>query len=177
MVGIAFGSPAFADDYTIDGSHTAVTFQVSHAGFSMTHGRFNDVAGTFTIDENPAKSAFSVTIKAESVDTNNPQRDTHLRSADFFNAKQFPTITFKSTSVKAGKEGLDVTGDLTLHGETKPVSFTLKGGKKGEFPAGKQRTGYSTELTVKRSDFGMSKMLEMIGDDVKIAISFEGTKT
>src|SRR5262245_4663928 len=106
-VGFEFGS-ALADDYTIDGSHTAVSFQISHSGFSMTHGRFNEVAGTFTIDENPAKSAFSMTIKAGSVDTNNPKRDEHLRSADFFNDKQFPTITFKSTSVKVGKDGLDV---------------------------------------------------------------------
>ncbi|OAI39252.1 hypothetical protein AYO40_01395 [Planctomycetaceae bacterium SCGC AG-212-D15] len=168
---------AVAEDYTVDGMHTAVSFKISHLGLSWTHGRFNDVSGTFSIDPaDAAKCAFSLTMKAESVDTGIPKRDDHLRSPDFFNAKQFPTLTFQSTAVKAVKDGYQVTGNLTLHGVTKPVTFQLVGGRKAEFPKGVQRTGYSTDLTLKRTEFGMDKMVEAIGDDVHISISFEGTK-
>ena len=170
-------SPApAADDYTLDAMHAGVNFKISHLGLSWTYGRFNDVSGSFTIDESAEKCSFNLTIKTDSVDTGNKKRDEHLRSPDFFNAKQYPTITFKSTSVKAAKGGYEVTGDLTLHGKSKSVTFTLVGGRKAEFPKGVQRTGYSTELVIKRSDFGMDKMKEAIGDEVYVSISFEGTK-
>jgi polyisoprenoid-binding protein YceI len=166
-----------ADEYTVDAVHSSVTFKVPHLGISFIHGRFNAVSGNFTIDpDNADKSSFAMTIKTDSVDTNNKGRDAHLCKADFFNATQFPSITFKSTSVKAVKDGYEVKGDLTLHGETKPISFTLKGGKKAQFPPGAQRTGFSTDLTIKRSDFKMDKMLQMIGDEVPVSISFEGVK-
>ena len=157
--------------------HTAASFNISHIGISWTHGRFDDVSGNFSIDPgDPSKSSFALTIKAESIDTGNAKRDQHLKSPDFFNVKQFPAITFKSTAIKAAKDGYEVTGDFTLHGVTKPVTLTLEGGKKAEFPKGVQRTGYSTDLTLKRSDFGMDKFVGMLGDDVHIAVSFEGTK-
>jgi polyisoprenoid-binding protein YceI len=167
---------ARADDYTVDGVHSGVTFKIGHLGLSQIPGRFNDVSGTFTIDPDAAKCSFALTIKAESIDTNNPQRDTHLRSPDFFNTKQFPALSFKSTSVKPIKEGYEVTGDFTMHGVTKPITFALVGGKKGEFPKGVQRTGFSTDLIVKRSEFGMDKFQEMLTDEVHVAVSFEGTK-
>ncbi len=170
-------APARADDYTLDPAHSGVTFKISHIGLSNVFGRFDDVSGSFTVDEDAAKCAFSLTIKADTVDTNQAKRDEHLRGPDFFNAKQFPAIAFKSTSVKAIKEGgYEVTGDLTMHGVTKAVTFKMTGGKKAEFPPKVQRTGFSTDLTIKRSDFGMDKMTEAIGDDVAISISFEGTK-
>jgi polyisoprenoid-binding protein YceI len=166
-----------ADEFTLDAAHSAVSFKISHIGLSWTHGRFNDVSGSFTIDkDDPTKSAFALSIKTESIDTGVPKRDEHLRSPDFFNAKQFPAITFKTTTAKAVDGGYEVTGDLTLHGVTKPVTFTLKGGRTAEFPKGVTRTGYSTELTIKRSDFGMDKAKEAVGDEVYISISFEGTK-
>jgi polyisoprenoid-binding protein YceI len=166
-----------ADNYTVDGMHSSVTFKISHLGLAWVYGRFNEFSGTFTIDPADAsKCSFGLTIKTQSIDTNNQKRDTHLRSPDFFNVKQYPAITFKSTSVKAGKNGYQVTGDLSLHGETKSVTFALVGGKKVEFPKGVQRTGYSTELVIKRSDFGMKTFAEALGDDVHIAISFEGVK-
>jgi len=169
--------PAVADDFALDAAHSAVTFKVSHLGLSYTHGRFSDVGGNFSIDPaDPTKASFNLTIKAESIDTGNAKRDEHLRSPDFFNAKQFPTLTFKSTSVKPTKEGYVVTGDLTMHGVTKSVTFPLVGGRKAEFPKGVQRTGYSTDLSLKRTEFGMDKMTEAIGDEVFISISFEGTK-
>src|SRR5262249_11112345 len=108
--------------------------------------------------------------------TNNKKRDEHLRSPDFLNAKQFPGIAFKSTAVKPIQDGFEVTGDLTLHGVTKSITFPLKGGAKAAFPKGSLRTGYSTELLLKRSAFGMDKMLQAVGDDVYVAISFEGVK-
>jgi polyisoprenoid-binding protein YceI len=165
-----------ADDYTVDGVHSSVTFKITHLGISSIYGRFNDVAGGFTIDDDAGKCLFNLSIKTENVDTNNADRDKHLRSPDFFNAKQFPSISFKSTAVKAIKDGYEVTGDLTLHGVTKAVTFKLMGGKKAEFPKGTQRTGFTTELTIKRSDFGMDKFTEMLSDEVVIGIGIEGAK-
>jgi polyisoprenoid-binding protein YceI len=171
-------SPAArADDYALDTSHAAVTFKISHIGLSWSYGRFKDLSGEFTIVAgNPAATKFEITAKAGSIDTDNAKRDEHLRSPDFFNAKQFPAISFKSTAVKAVKDGYDVTGDLTLHGVTKSITVTMVGGRTAEFPKGVQRTGYSTEFKIKRSEFAMDKMLEAIGDDVFISVSFEGTK-
>jgi polyisoprenoid-binding protein YceI len=167
-----------ADNYTVDSMHSSVGFKASHMGLSWIHGRFNEFSGSFTIDEaDPAKCAFALTIKVASIDTNNKKRDGHLNSPDFFNSKQYPEITFKSTAVKAIKDGYEVTGDLTMHGETKPVTFKFLGGRKGEFPKGVQRTGYSTELTIKRSDFGMvDKMPGFLGDEVPIAISLQAMR-
>ncbi len=118
-----------------------------------------------------------MTIKAETVDTNNSKRDGHLRSPDFFNVKQFPAIAFKSTGVKAIKDGYEVTGDLTTHGATKPVKFEVLGGRKAQVMGG-VRTGFTTELSVKRSDFGVGteQFANALGDEVRIAIGFEGTK-
>ena len=161
---VGLGGYATADDYVIDAAHSGVTFQISHLNLSYVHGRFDSFSGSFTIDSSdPAKSSFKLNIKSESVDTNNAQRDTHLRSPDFFNAKQFPAITFASTAVKPIEGGYEVTGDLTLHGETKPVTFSLKGGRTAEFPRGVQRTGFSTELMLKRSDFGVGKPTPVSG--------------
>jgi polyisoprenoid-binding protein YceI len=177
-VGVGIGSGVRADDYVIDAVHSGVSFQISHVGLSYIQGRFNDFSGNFSIDtSDPAKSSFSLTIKAESVDTNNSKRDEHLRAPDFFNAKQFPTITFTSTTVKAIDGGYEVTGDLSMHGETRPITFSLKGGKTAEFPPKVTRTGFTTsQIVLKRSDFGVGKPMPVLGDEVYIAISFEGTK-
>jgi polyisoprenoid-binding protein YceI len=176
VLGLLGPAPGRADDYALDAMHSGVTFKISHLGLSWVYGRFNDFSGAFTIDPDPAKCSFALTVKTESVDTNNAKRDEHLRSPDFFNAKQFPVIAFKSTAVKAIANGFEVTGDLTLHGETKAVKFALVGGRKAEFPKGVQRTGFSMEVVLKRSEFGMTKFAEALGDDVHVAISFEGTK-
>jgi polyisoprenoid-binding protein YceI len=166
-----------ADDYVVDPMHAGITFKISHLGLSWVHGRFDRFSGYFTIDPDDAgKCSFSMTINADSIDTNNPKRDDHLRSPDFFNVKQFPTILFKSTGVKAIRDGYEVTGDLTMHGVTKPVTLSLAGGRKAEFPQGVQRTGYSTDLILKRNDFGIEKFAGMLGDEVYVSVSFEGTK-
>jgi polyisoprenoid-binding protein YceI len=166
-----------AEDYAVDPMHACVNFKISHLGLSWVHGRFDRFAGGFTLDaDDPGRSSFVMTINADSVDTNMQKRDDHLRSPDFFNAKQFPTITFKSTSVKAVPDGYQVTGDLNLHGVSRPVTLGLMGGRKAEFPKGVQRTGFSGELLLKRSEFGMDKLSPAVGDEVYIAVSFEGTK-
>jgi polyisoprenoid-binding protein YceI len=176
-LGLVSGTRARADAYALDAMHTAVSFKVQHLGLSWTHGRFNDVDGNFTIDkETPANSSFELTIKVGSIDTNNKKRDGHLLSPDFFNAKQYPVIAFKSTGVKAIDGGYSVTGDFTLHGVTKSITIPLKGGKEAELPKGVKRTGFSTDLILKRTLFGMDKLIQAVGDDVHIAISFEGTK-
>jgi len=173
---LGLGRYAAADDYVIDAVHSGVTFQIKHLDLSYIHGRFDKFSGSFTLDSSdPAKSSFKMNIRTESIDTNNAQRDTHLRSPDFFNAKQFPAITFTSTSVKPIEGGYEVTGDLNMHGETKPVTFSLKGGRTAQFQ-GAQRTGFSTELMLKRSEFGVGKPMPALGDDVQISISFEGAK-
>ena len=178
LLSFGLGTVVKADDYTIDAVHSGVSFQISHVGLAYIHGRFDDFSGNFTIDtSDPTKSAFSLSIKSESVDTNNSKRDDHLRSPDFFNVKQFPTISFTSTSVKPIDGGYEVTGDLTIHGATKPVTFSLKGGASAEFPKGVSRTGFSTsQIVVKRSDFGVGKPMPILGDEVYVSISFEGTK-
>jgi polyisoprenoid-binding protein YceI len=173
---LGLGLAAAGDDYTIDPVHSGVTFQISHLDINWIHGRFNDFSGSFTLDpSDPSKSTFAMTIKPESVDTNNTKRDGHLRSPDFFNTKQFPTMSFTSTSVKPIEGGYEVTGDLAFHGATKPVTFTLKGGNKAEFPKGVQRTGYTTQFKIKRSEFGITKFSPMLGDDVWVDVGIEGT--
>ena len=178
LVTAAASAAHAADTYSVDPVHSSISFKISHVGISYIHGRFDDFSGQFVIDkDDPAKSSFSLAIKVDSVDTNNQKRDEHLRNADFFNAKQFPTLNFQSTGVKAVDGGYEVTGDLTLHGVKKPVTFTLKGGDKVvEFPKGMQRVGFGTTLTIKRSDYDMKAMLDALGDEIPIDIGVEAVK-
>jgi polyisoprenoid-binding protein YceI len=174
----AFGQLAIAaDDYTFDLVHSSVSFKARHLDISWIHGRFNEVSGKFSLDRTDAtKSTFELSIKADSVDTANKARDEHLRQPDYFDTKQFPTIDFKSTSVKEIKGGYEVTGDFTMHGVTKKITLTLHGGKEIEF-RGTKRTGFSTELALKRSDFGFDKtQIGPIGDEALVYIDFEGTR-
>lgn len=163
--------------YAVDPSHAGISFKISHLGLSWVQGRFDELSGQFTLDrQNPANCSFELEAKTDSIDTNNRKRDDHLRSPDFFNSKQFPGITFKSTAIRAVKDGYEVTGDLTLHGVTRPVTFLLSGGKTAEFPKGVQRTGFSGELSIKRSEFGINKFVGAVADIVHLEMSFEGTK-
>ena len=166
-----------AENYQIDPAHTSITFRIQHVGISWVQGRFNEFSGAFTIDPDDAgKSRFEMTIKTASVDTNVPQRDQHLRTADFFDVEKYPEMVFKSTAVRKVEGGLEVTGNFTLHGVTKPVTFTLSGGKKAEFPKGTRRIGFVTDFTLKRSDFGMANMIPDVGDEVRVFIGLEGVQ-
>jgi len=176
---VLFASPSAmpaAETYTLDLAHSSMTFMIQHLGISFVHGRFNEFSGTFTIDkETPAKSSFAMTIKADSIDTNVKKRDDHLRSPEFFDVKKYPEMVFKSTKVDAIDGGFKVTGDFTMHGVTKSISFDLKGGKVVQ-TKGIQRTGFSTAFILRRSDFGISALPDGIANDVNIFIGFEGTK-
>lgn len=165
-----------ADVYKVDPDHVAVYFKVSHLGFSTTYGRFNDVKGEFTLDEAGAGSKLELTIATESIDTGNARRDAHLKNADFFDAKQFPAITFKSKSMKkAGDKRWDVVGDLTLHGVTKTLEVQVQQQNTGEM-RGQTRTGGDLTFALKRSDYGITYGLPAVGDDVTLMISIEGIK-
>lgn len=165
----------FVETYDIDTSHTSIVFKINHLGFSHTFGMFPGVKGTLKFDEKDVNAnAIEVTVDANSINTMNEDRDDHLRNEDFFNTEKYGEISFKSTAWKEAGEGkYEVTGDLTLLGTTKSVTFVadhLGAGKgmKGEF-----RRGFETTFTIKRSDFGMEKMVGPIGDEVELTISFE----
>ena len=181
VIGIAFcagnKSSSAADEYAYDLVHSSVSFKARHLDISWIHGRFNEVSGRFSLDrEYPSKSTFQLTIKADSIDTANTVRDEHLRQPDYFDTKQFPTIDFKSTAVKAIEGGYEVTGDFTMHGTTKSITFKLMGGKEIDVK-GTKRVGFSTELPLKRSDFGFDKSaIGPIGDEAIIIIDCEGTR-
>ncbi len=177
----AMAAPALkADQYRVDPVHSTVLFAIKHMNVSNTWGRFNDISGTFALDEeNPAGSQFRFTVKTESIDTANAKRDQHLRNADFLNAAQFPTMTFQSKSVKKTSDGrYQVAGELTLHGVTKPLTITIDEVGIAKDPmSGGQRAGFETEFTIRRSEFGMTNMLNMVGDPVRIIVSLEGTQS
>ncbi len=166
-----------ADVYEYDGVHSSVSFKARHLDISWIHGRFNEVQGKFSLDrEDPTKSTFQLSIKVDSVDTANKARDEHLRQPDYFDAKQFPTIDFQSTSVKAVKGGYEVTGNLTMHGTTREITFVLLGGKEIQHRDTK-RVGFSTELSLKRSDYNFDKSaIGPIGDEALIIIDCEGMR-
>ena len=170
-------SASAADEYDYDLVHSSVSFKARHLGISWIHGRFNDVAGKFSLDrENPTKSTFALTIKTESVDTANKARDAHLRQPDYFDTKQFPTIEFKSTSTKVIKGGFEVTGNFKMHGTTKKIKLVLMGGKEHDFGKVK-RVAFSTEVYLKRSDYGFDKnAIGPIGDEALIMIDCEGVR-
>ena len=163
--------------YSVDPVHSTVIFRIKHFGVSYFYGRFNSPSGTFSFDpENPAGSSFDITVKTDRVDTHSPKRDGHLKSADFFNARQFPEITFKSTSVKEVRgDTLKVTGDLGLHGQTREITIDLHHVGSSDTRRG-QLCGFETTFTIKRSDFGMKFMLGGVGDEVTLMVSLEGRK-
>ncbi|CBS89817.1 YceI family protein [Azospirillum lipoferum] len=184
FVATAAGSltPAFAApvNYKIDPAHTAVAFIVNHIGFSNVIGRFNTVGGDISFDKDAVeKSSVNVTIDAASIDTNHAKRDEHLRSPDFFNAKEFPKLTFKSTKIeKTGDKTGKLHGDLTMLGVTKPVVLDITFNKDGVSPASKLETaGFSARGTVKRTDFGMKYGAPAVGDDIQLLIEIEAVKS
>lgn len=177
LVVMVFTMNVRADEYAVDPVHSGATFRALHFGLTWIPGRFKEVSGKLSIDaNNPAATRFDLSAKVDSIDTNNAKRDEHLKSADFFDAKQYPVVTFRSSSAKHVNGSLEVVGDLTLHGITKPITVIFKGGKAVEFPKGVQRTGYTADFTIKRSTFGMGKMLEAVGDDIPVQFAIEATK-
>lgn len=174
----AFASEAQPGNYKIDPAHSMAYFEVGHAGgISRFMGRFKDISGDVVVDA-PEKSKVKVAIKVDSIDANHEGLEKHLKSPDFFNAVQFPLMTFDSTAVKLASSGEGtLTGNLTLHGVSKPVTFKLKQIGAGAGPRGDTRVGYVAKSTIKRSDFGMSYGIPKAAtDEVELNINIEAVK-
>lgn len=173
------GGAASGADFTIDPVHSTAIFKVKHMGASYVYGRFTDIAGSFTFDPaKPEASTVQVTIRAESVDTHNELRDRHLKGPDFFNTKENPTLTFKSTAwKKTGGQTYDVTGEITLRGKSKTITVPVEHVGDGKDPRGKELTGFHTTFTIDRSEFGINYGLpDAVTKDVEIIFSVEGDK-
>jgi polyisoprenoid-binding protein YceI len=163
-----------AGSYTLESKHGRIVWRVSHFGFSEWFGDFAQPTGTATFDpKNIAADSVDITIPTASVTTTNTTLDEELKAPDWFGAAAFPTIHFKSTQVVAtGPDSADVTGDLTFHGVTKPVTLKVKLLGSGMNMMNKRFTvGFDAYTDIKRSDFGVGKYIPMLGDDVHIIIS------
>jgi polyisoprenoid-binding protein YceI len=166
--------------YSIDKAHSELTFQVRHL-LTKVRGRFSDFSGTIEYDEeNPERSQVNVEVQAASIDTNERDRDVHLRSADFFDVEKMPALTFRSTGIQRTSDGtFAVTGDLTIHGVTRSVSFDAFLLGKAKDPWGNERIAFEAETTINRKDFGLTwnAALEtggfLVGDEVTISVSVQ----
>ena len=178
FTGGAVGTVLGAESFDLDPAHSYVHFQVDHLGMAKSFGRFNDISGKFSFDEaTPANSQFDFTVAATSVDTGNEKRDTHLRSPDFFNVAKYPSITFTSTRVKKlAANRFEVVGTLTLHGTARSVSAEVVQTGAGKDPWGNHRRGFESRFTLKRSDYGMDKLMNAASDEVALTISVEGIR-
>src|SRR5215471_18772271 len=162
--------------WTIDGAHAEAGFAVKHLMISTVHGRFGTVTGNVDFDEvQPLSSKLDVAIDVASIDTRQEQRDNHLRSPDFFDAANFPTMRFVSTGISGDvNSDFRVTGDLTIRGITKPVTLDVTAEGRGRDPWGNERAGFSARGKISRSAFGLTwnQVLEaggvMVGDEVKL---------
>ena len=168
-----------ADTYEIDTAHSMIIFRAKHNGITYNYGRFNEFTGKITMDADGSNNTVEFEVKAASVDTGNEKRDQHLRSSDFFSAKQFPVITFKSTEVSA-KEGkkdvLEVTGDLELHGVKKSITVDVEITGRGQGRQGESLIGFESTFTINRSEFGMTYGMGSVGDDIRITVSIEAAQ-
>lgn len=171
-------APAAAGAFTVDAVHSTVLFKVKHLGVANAYGRFNDMSGAFVVDAaSESGNSLEVSVNVESIDTANAGRDKHLRSPDFFSSKEFPTMTFKSTKfVKSGEKTFDVTGDLTFRGVTKTITVPVELLGVGKGRRGGEVAGIETTFTIKRSDYGMTYMVDNggLGDEVTITVALEG---
>jgi polyisoprenoid-binding protein YceI len=167
--------------WAIDTAHSQVEFSVKHMMFSTVKGSFEGVTGTITLDEqNLANSSVRVEIDPATISTRDEKRDAHLRSADFFDVETFPTMTFVSTSVQPARgQDLTITGDLTMHGVTKPVVLEAEFNGRGMSPFGMEVISYTAKGKLSRGEFGLNwnAALEaggvLVSDEIKIAIEVE----
>ncbi len=172
--------PASADDYVIDTAkaHAFIQFRIQHLGYSWLYGRFNTFDGNFSYDEkDPGAATVKVNIDVGSIDTNHAERDKHLRSADFFEVKKYPTASFVSTGYKAmGKEKGQLMGNLTLRGVTKPVTIEVSQVGTGKDPWGGYRRGFHGTTTITMADFGIPTNLGPAAREVELMLSIEGIR-
>jgi polyisoprenoid-binding protein YceI len=179
LVGSMQSIQAQAVTYRIDPVHSFIIFRVKHLNTGFAYGRFNTFSGTFVVDErNPANSSIELEIDANSVDTGNSQRDDHLRNPDFFNTRQFPKITFKSTRVrKINDTTVEVQGDLTMRGVTRPITARVTFTGKGRNQRGQEIIGFETTFTIRRSQFNINYGLNGgLDDEVRVTFAVEGIR-
>jgi polyisoprenoid-binding protein YceI len=173
-----------AENWNFDTVHSSVNFWVRHLMVSKVHGRFTKWSGSFVFDEKaPGSSRVEVEIDASSIDTREPQRDTHLRSADFFEVEKYPTLKFVSTKVEpTGDDTFKLTGDLTMHGVTKPVTLDVEYAGRTKHPQMGERVGFSARGVVSRKEWGLlyNQVLEAGGfalsDKIELQLEIEATK-
>lgn len=172
---------AQAADYKIDSEnqHAFIQFKISHLGYSYILGTFDDFTGSFSYDpENPEDSSANVTVDVTSLDTAHAERDKHILSADFLNASEYPQATFKSTGFETTGEGEgELSGELTLHGQTQPITFDVEHIGGGEDPWGGYRQGFEGSTTLELADYGidMSKFPEAMRQ-LELYMTFEGIR-
>jgi polyisoprenoid-binding protein YceI len=167
--------------YTIDPAHSTAGFKVRHMMVANVRGEFSGISGTVQYDaENPANCKIEATIDTNTINTREEQRDAHLKSADFLDVAEYPTITFVSTKVQKSGGDAKVTGNLTIHGVTKEVVLEVEGpAPEAKDPWGNVRSGATAETKIKRSEFGLvwNAALEtggvLVGDDVHISLELE----
>jgi len=177
-------SSSFAANYKVDPAHSKIGFKVKHLGISYVGGAFNNYDAEFTFDPNKIEQANAkASIKVKSVDTDNKKRDDHLRSPDFFDAKDHPVMSFVSKEIKnVNGKNFTVVGDLTMNGITLPV--TLDAVYKGTVtdPWGNEKAAFTAETTINRKDFGLkwNKLLEtgglVVGEEVLVSLDIQGVK-
>lgn len=178
---VTAAASAQVSKWQIDPAHSEADFTIKHMGISNVHGRFGSVNGTLALDEKDiARSNVNATIDVTSVDTGVAQRDQHLKSPDFFDVAKFPQMTFVSKGLSNVNGQLQLNGDLTIHGVTKPVALALEGPSKEQLdPYGKIRRAFSGTTTIHRQDFGLTwngnlkSGDSVVGDDVKVELDIE----
>ena len=182
LAAVLFATTAWAQgsEWQIDPAHTTVAFTVRHMGISNVHGRFTKVSGTANVDDSDiAKSSVNATMDIASINTGNDSRDNDLRSPNYFDAAQFPTMTFKSKSItKNGDNKLKIVGDLTIKGVTKEVTLDVDGPSAPVKMGPNQRRGLSATTSVNRKDFGVGAKTPaaVVGEEIKIEIDAELTQ-
>jgi polyisoprenoid-binding protein YceI len=175
----ALALPAYAaDSYTVDSRHTWPQYEIMHLGFSTQRGRFDETAGKITLDRAAKTGTVNIVIKSGSISTGLAKWDEHMKSEDFFNAAKFPEMTFKADKVVfEGDKPASLPGQFTLLGVTKPLTLTITHFGCGPHPVNKKEVcGADAEGTIKRSEYGMTKYLPGISDEVKLVINIEAFK-
>lgn len=181
LIAALLTAQAHAADYKIDveGAHAFVQFKIQHLGYSWLLGRFNTFNGSFNWDaKKPNDSVIDVVIQTSSIDSNHAERDKHLKGKGFLDVNKFPTARFKSTSFSENKKDKDytVTGDLTLRGVTKSISFDVEKIGEGKDPWGGQRVGFEGDVKLKLSDYGINYNLGPASEWVEMELFIEGIK-
>ena len=168
---------AHAARYVVDLSHAFIQFRISHLGYSVLVGRFNDFGGEFSWDkDDPGSSRIDITVKTASIDSNWAERDKHIRGADFLDVERFPEATFKSTKFTGDAESGKLDGILTLHGVSQPITLDVEFVGEGPDPWGGYRAGFRGTTTIDRTDFGISYDLGPTANTMEFDLFVEGIR-